>query len=755
MTSGAFRTLTRSLPEPHLLVSAGGVVLAANPAAARLLEISPDSTPALSSLLMDPPEGLTTFLRNCARSGSLLPGTLTPRGGEASGARIRVEGCVLRADDAPAAGDVLLRLHLRKPASERFNALNRAIDELNSEAHARLRIEEALRESEKRAAFLARASQNLATSLNLEETLRTVARLAVPDFADWCAVDLLEPTGEIRRVAVEHPDPSKVEFVRRIQEDYPTDPDAPHGVHHVVRTGEIQFISEIPDALLESAARDEEHLRIIRELRLRSYICAPLGTDPAPMGAITFVYAESGRTYGEADLAFVADVARRAATAIENARLVRQIEEARDRMQEQALELEAQAEELQEQSVQMEEHAAELEMANEELQATAERLATSEALLAEAQSTAHVGSWEWDIRTEQIRWTDELFRLFGLEPGSVEVTFVSYLERVHPEDRELVEQVVGRALEDHQRYAFDHRVILPDGSVRYLHGRGRVDLDEGGRPARLIGSGQDITERKGVEEALEAARREAERANQAKSEFLAAMSHELRTPLNAIGGHLDLVDLGIHGPVTEAQQAAFARVKTNQQFLLSLINDILQFAKLEAGKVEYRNSDLPGGDVLGESMDMLEPAARHKGLTYDRRWTEPAPVLRGDRDRVQQILINLLGNAVKFTAPGGRIAASIDADGGFACIRIEDTGRGIARDKLESIFDPFVQAGQHREEGTPGVGLGLAISRDLARGMGGDVTVESESGEGSVFTLRLPLVSARSEQGGGAMAVAS
>jgi PAS domain S-box-containing protein len=747
VNSGAFRTLTRSLPEPYLLVSADGEVLAANPAAVRLLEISPDSTPALTSLVMDSPEGLNAFLWNCTRSGSLLPGTLTPRGGEASGARVRIEGCALRGDDAAGAGVVLLRLQLQKPASERFNALNRAIDELNSEAHARRLVEEALRESEKRAAFLARASQSLATSLNLKETLRTVARLAVPDFADWCAVDLMEPTGEIRRVAVEHPDPSKVEFVRRLQAEYPTDPDAPHGVHHVIRTGEIQFIAEIPDALLEAAARDVEHLRIIRELRLRSYICAPLRTDGAPMGAITFVYAESGRTYGEADLAFVEDVARRAATAIENARLVRKIEEARDRMQEQAMELEAQAEELQEQAVQMEEHATELEMANEELQETAERLATSEALLAEAQSTAHVGSWEWDVRTGQIRWTDELFRLFGLEPGSVEVTFDSYLERVHPDDRGLVEQVVGRAMEDHQPYAFDHRLILPDGTIRYLHGRGRVDLGESGKPVRLIGSGQDITERKEVEEALETARLEAERANKAKSEFLAAMSHELRTPLNAIGGHLDLVDMGIHGPVTEAQQAAFARVKANQQFLLSLINDILQFAKLEAGKVEYRNSDLPAGDVLSEAMGMLEPAARHRGLRYERRWSEPVPNLLGDHDRVQQILTNLLGNAIKFTEPGGRIAASIDTDGDFVCIRIEDTGRGIAREKLESIFDPFVQAGQHREEEASGVGLGLAISRDLARGMGGDVTVESEAGKGSVFTLRLPLVSMGSRQG--------
>jgi len=740
VNAGAFGILTHSLPEPHLLVSSEGRVLAANPAASHLLGISRDTTPTLLNLVNDSSDTLTGFLERCRHSGSLLPGSLIPRSGNAAGKRLRAEGCALRSADAGGSGLVLLRMHLQKPASERFSSLNRAIDALTLEAHARLRIEKALRESEKRAAFLASASQSLANSLNLEVTLRTVARLAVPDFADWCAVDLVDSSGAIRRVAVEHPDPTKLELVRRIEEDYPSNPDSPHGVHHVIRTGELQFIADIPEELLEAVARDEEHLRIIRGLRLRSYICAPLRTGSTPMGAVTFVYAESGRTYVEADSAFVQNLASRAATAIENARLVRRIEEARDQMQEQAVELETQAEVLQEQ-------AAELEIAYEELQEAANRLATSEALLAEAQSTAHVGSWEWDIRSGKIRWTDELFRLYGWEPGSVDVSFESFLERVFPEDRERVEQVIAQAMKDREPFSFDYRLTMPDGSIRHMHGRGRVDLDNSGRPARMIGSGQDISERKAVEEAMLAARSEAELANQAKSEFLAAMSHELRTPLNAIGGHLDLVDMGIHGSVTEAQQGAFARVKANQEFLLSLINDILQFAKLEAGKVEYRISDLPSDEVVVEAMQILELPAQNRGLSYERRWRDPAPILRGDPDRVQQILINLLGNAIKFTESGGRIVASIETEGDSVCIRIHDTGRGIAADKLTSIFDPFVQAGQHREEGNRGVGLGLAISRDLARGMGGDVTVESEPGRGSVFTLMLPLVTVGSPEG--------
>jgi signal transduction histidine kinase len=237
------------------------------------------------------------------------------------------------------------------------------------------------------------------------------------------------------------------------------------------------------------------------------------------------------------------------------------------------------------------------------------------------------------------------------------------------------------------------------------------------------------------------ARQEAEAANRAKGDFLAAMSHELRTPLNAIGGYVQLVELGVHGPITDAQRETFARVQRSQQHLLSLINDVLNFTKLEAGRVEYEFDDVRVVDVVADVVTMIEPQLSARGLAS--RVDVPAGlVARADREKLQQVLINLLSNAVKFTSAG---TVSVEAgpaggDDASGCveIRVSDTGIGIPRERLEAIFDPFVQVHRRLTNSTEGTGLGLAISRDLARGMGGELRVRSDEGRGSVFILTLP-----------------
>lgn len=241
------------------------------------------------------------------------------------------------------------------------------------------------------------------------------------------------------------------------------------------------------------------------------------------------------------------------------------------------------------------------------------------------------------------------------------------------------------------------------------------------------------------------ARRDAEAANDAKSSFLAAMSHELRTPLNAIAGHVQLLEMGIHGPVTEAQREALNRVQRSEQYLLSIINDVLNFAKLEAGRVEYRLEDMPMAGIVAEVVSLVEPQVNAKALAIDVDLA-PDVLVRADREKLQQILLNLLGNAIKFTASGGRIAIDMpvrsNAPAGDAAgtvfLRVSDTGIGISREKQDLVFDPFVQVHRKLTRTTEGTGLGLAISRDLARGMGGDLRVRSVEGEGSAFTLALP-----------------
>jgi PAS domain S-box-containing protein len=252
---------------------------------------------------------------------------------------------------------------------------------------------------------------------------------------------------------------------------------------------------------------------------------------------------------------------------------------------------------------------------------------------------------------------------------------------------------------------------------------------------------RDLTERRVAEEqAIADARRlaAAEASSRTKSEFLAAMSHELRTPLNAIGGYAELIELGLDGPVTDAQVEHLRRIRASQQHLLRIISDLLNYSRVESGQVEYAIEAVSVRAMIDTVLSMIEPQAAARELTVDRGDHSESLVAWVDRGRAEQILLNLLSNATKFTPSGGRVAVTSAARDGRVLIAVSDTGPGVPPDKQAAIFEPFVQLGRSLTSGHEGTGLGLAISRDLARAMGGELTVESEPMRGATFTLSLP-----------------
>jgi signal transduction histidine kinase len=216
------------------------------------------------------------------------------------------------------------------------------------------------------------------------------------------------------------------------------------------------------------------------------------------------------------------------------------------------------------------------------------------------------------------------------------------------------------------------------------------------------------------------------------------MSHELRTPLNAIAGYAELLEIGIHGPMTDQQHVAIGRIQRSQRHLLGLINDVLNFAKLEAGHVAYDLTDVSLDEALAALEPLVAPQLRAKTLCFTRDACADDLAVRADADKLRQILVNLLSNAIKFTAAGGAVTLRCAVRGDVVALAVTDTGIGIASDRLEEVFAPFVQIDRRLNTPHEGTGLGLAISRDLARGMGGDLTAESAPGVGSTFTLTLP-----------------
>ncbi|MGH2839546.1 MAG: response regulator, partial [Solirubrobacteraceae bacterium] len=361
-----------------------------------------------------------------------------------------------------------------------------------------------------------------------------------------------------------------------------------------------------------------------------------------------------------------------------------------------------------------------------ERKAAAELLERQRRQLVEAQSVGQFGSWEWDIASDTVEWSDELYRIYGLEPRDEPRRYADFLQSVHPDDRDAAQAEVEAAYVSCEPFSFEHRIVRPDGTVRVNHARGEVVRGADGAPVRMLGTGQDITER-----------HEAERA---KDEFTSVVSHELRTPLTSIRGSLGLLESGVLGPLPSKGQRMVEIAVQNTDRLVRLINDILDIERIGSGKLDMHPERCTSTELIGRAAEGMMAMSSEADVTLA---IEAEPVeLYADPDRVIQTLTNLISNAVKFSPRGSTVRVSSARRDGDVLFQVIDEGRGIPSDKLSVIFERFqqVDASDSREKG--GTGLGLAICRTIVDHHGGRIWAESVPGRGATLSFVLPAISA-------------
>jgi PAS domain S-box-containing protein len=359
--------------------------------------------------------------------------------------------------------------------------------------------------------------------------------------------------------------------------------------------------------------------------------------------------------------------------------------------------------------------------------------------------SARMGVWHWDIIENRRYFDDQVCHLLGINPATFTGAAEEFFGAVHPDDRETIKAALARTIEHDVLYEPEYRAVWPDGSVHYITARGRLVRDDKGRALRINGIIWDITERKKMEEL----RLENERlayANEAKSEFLAVMSHELRTPMNAVIGFSELMKAKKAGELNEKQERYMDNILISSKHLLVLINSILDLTMVEAGKIELVMEKIAVPDAINETLNLLKATAEKRNVIFKKEIDPQLDYIEADRQRFKQILVNLVGNAVKFSKPGGGVVTvTAKKEENMAKISVSDTGIGIREEDLGKLFQPFLQLDMSISRKYGGTGLGLAISKQLVELHGGKIRAESRYGEGSTFTFLLPLKAKKRE----------
>ncbi|MCG5516805.1 MULTISPECIES: ATP-binding protein [unclassified Ectothiorhodospira] len=366
-------------------------------------------------------------------------------------------------------------------------------------------------------------------------------------------------------------------------------------------------------------------------------------------------------------------------------------------------------------------------------------LAERERQLLQAHTLASLGHWTLDLATEELFWSDEIYRIFGHKPGHFTPTVDGFYANVHPDDRALIKEYERRVKVGHKADVV-HRIVRSDGHICHVQTLAERLCDATGKALRLIGTVQDVTERIKFEETLIAAREEAERANQAKSEFLSSMSHELRTPMNAILGFGQILEYD--ASLSEAQHDDVHQILKAGGHLMALIDEVLDLAKIDSGQIDLSLETVKVDCVVEECLSLVSSLAEERSIQLSHEGGEGLSV-QADRTRLKQALLNLLSNAIKYNRVDGRVSLDVQAiEHHRLRIRVADTGYGIPSERLSELFEPFNRLGAETS-GIDGTGIGLTLTRRIIELMGGSVELESEVGVGSTFWIELPQGEAR------------
>ena len=640
---------------------------------------------------------------------------------------------------------------------QRFVAITRDIQERQQAERSRL--------------FMTEASTLLSASLDYETTLRQIAQLSVDYLADICLIDLVKEDGAFQRLAAAHVDPLKEEHLLSHLKQYPPTLEHHELIREALQTGQAQLAPHISQDFINRAAQDEHHLSILQQLQLSSAIVAPLSLQGRILGTLSLFTAASGRTYQETDILLAEDLARRAALAVENARLYRQAQDASDRLRRAIVVLGEQQQQLR--TLQRLTN-----LLNQRLADLPELLRVMVNAVYEAIPAADFGLIVLqNAQTQRLELTatagkmvdrvqaDDSFEVGEGLIGQVFSTGESLFIQAELQQTQAALEGIPSALcavpiesaqagrlgvlaigswENHQAFDQEEQQLLvafgEQAAIALNNAQLINALEEREEQLALQNDllAQQNAELEQQRQQIQRQNRQLQEASRLKSQFLATMSHELRTPMNAIIGFSQLLLRQRRYPLQSQQTDMVNRILNNGKNLLGLINDILDLSKIEAGRLELNLEEFALDGLVLSTVDELRSLADQKNLSLKVYTNLQNTRVINDRRRLRQVLVNLISNAIKFTE-SGEVKVTVDeTEDGCILILVRDTGIGIDQAELQHIFQEFRQVDQTITRRYSGTGLGLSIADWLVRMMDGKIQVESRLGEGSTFQVQFP-----------------